>query len=122
LSQLVAETLPVQKIRLSKKRIDELVSRLLTGEIDIQFDAGKRHEHKSLDFADEGINVLHERAENSVALQPVEGAAMSGDKRETYGFGLDSPLLPQPSATSYILAFPEAPGIGQSGAIGEVKK
>jgi hypothetical protein len=76
-AELVDGKLREQKIKLSKKRLYELIDRLIAGEEDIQFGMGSRHKTKSIEFTDEDFAGLHKRADELIHKLPaiIEGAS-----------------------------------------------
>ncbi|MBZ9998028.1 DUF5677 domain-containing protein [Mesorhizobium sp. BH1-1-4] len=66
--EMIERKLGEQKIKLSKRRLNELVDRLLKGEDDIQLDTG--HEDASIEITDEDLAWLNERAHELISKLP----------------------------------------------------
>src|SRR3981189_165734 len=69
-AEMVGKKLGGQKIKLSKKRLDNLIDRLLGGEEDIQFDAGRGHKDTTIEFTDEDLAWMSERADELIQKLP----------------------------------------------------
>ncbi len=69
-AEMVEKKVRAQKIKLSGSRLNELVGRLLVGEQTIQFEAGKRHKNKTIEFTDADLTALHQRADELIEKMP----------------------------------------------------
>jgi hypothetical protein len=66
---LLDQKLRAQNIKVSKKRLNELIDRLLSGDV-VNFDFGSRHKDKSIEFTDEDLASLHQDAERLMERLP----------------------------------------------------
>ncbi|WP_291864771.1 DUF5677 domain-containing protein [Bradyrhizobium sp.] len=82
-AELVDEKLREQKIKLSKKRLDELIDRIMAGEEDIQFNVGGRHKTKNLEFTDEDLAGLNKRGNQLLQKLPAIIENASGGFSQT---------------------------------------